>query len=152
MFSQTAEYALRIMVYLATLDDQPATIAEIALVTQTPQGYLAKILRTLSLAGLVKSQRGLHGGSILARPAAKITIYDVIQSVDPIHRIESCPLGFKSHGVNLCPLHKRLDQAIASVEIAFKDSTLAELATQPSGSKPLCDLPSIKLTVKSRRA
>jgi Rrf2 family nitric oxide-sensitive transcriptional repressor len=152
MFSQTAEYALRIMVFLATRDDKPATISEIAAVTKTPAGYLAKILRTLSLAGLVKSQRGLHGGSVLARPSHKITIHDVIQSVDPIHRIKSCPLNLKTHGVNLCPLHKRLDQAIASVEKAFKDSTLAEVATEPTGSKPLCDLPTIKLTLKSKTA
>jgi Rrf2 family transcriptional regulator, nitric oxide-sensitive transcriptional repressor len=73
MLSQTTEYALRVMVYLASLNGKPATIAQIAAATQTPEGYLAKVLRSLALAELVRSRRGLHGGSVLARPAAAIT-------------------------------------------------------------------------------
>ena len=142
MFSQTSEYALRVAVYLASLDGKPATISKIAAATRAPEGYLAKVLRHLAVAGLVRSQRGLHGGSVLARPAKQITVYDVIQAVDPIRRIETCPLGIKSHGVDLCPLHHRLDQAIAMVERAFQDSSIAELVATRGGSKPLCDLPS----------
>src|SRR5918993_392073 len=120
MFSQTSEYALRVVVYLASLDGAPATISQIAAATRAPAGYLAKVLLSLSRAGVVRTQRGLHGGSVLDRPADQITVYDVIQAVDPIRRITSCPLGLKSHGVNLCPLHRRLDDAIASVEQAFR--------------------------------
>ena len=141
MLSQTTEYALRIMVYLASLDGLTPTIPQIAAATRTPAGYLAKILRNLARSGLVRSQRGLHGGSTLGRPAGEITVYDVVQAVDPIQRIVTCPLGLESHGVNLCPLHRRLDQAIASVEQAFRNSTLAELVAEPTGSKPLCEIP-----------
>jgi Rrf2 family nitric oxide-sensitive transcriptional repressor len=148
MFSQTTEYALRVIVYLASLDGTPATISQIATATQTPQGYLAKVLRNLALADLVRSQRGLHGGSVLARPADQITVYDVVQAVDPIRRIKHCPLGIKRH-VNLCPLHHRLDQAIAMVERAFRDSPIAELTTAATGSRPLCDLPVVP--AKARR-
>jgi Rrf2 family nitric oxide-sensitive transcriptional repressor len=141
MFSQTSEYALRLIVYLASLGGKPATIPQIAHATRAPEGYLAKVLRSLALAELVRSQRGPQGGSVLARPAKQITVYDVIQAVDPIHRITTCPLGIKGHGINLCPLHRRLDQAIAMVEDAFKNSTIAELVTSPAGTQPLCDLP-----------
>jgi len=141
MFSQTSEYALRMIVYLASLDGQPATIRQIADATHTPEGYLAKVLRNLALAELVRSQRGPQGGSVLARPAKQITVYDVVQAVDPIQRITSCPLGIKGHGINLCPLHRRLDQAIAMVEDAFRKTTIAELVRSPTGPPPLCDLP-----------
>src|SRR5687768_4140543 len=137
MFSQTSEYALRVVVYLASLGGAPATIAQIAAASRIPAGYLAKVLLSLSRAGMVKTQRGLHGGSVLARPAAQISVYDVIQAVDPIKRITSCPLGLKSHGVNLCPLHRRLDNAIESVEIAFRASSIAELVAEPTSSTPL---------------
>jgi Rrf2 family protein len=106
-----------------------------------PEGYLAKVLRSLALAELVRSQRGPQGGSVLARPAKQITVYDVVQAVDPIRRITSCPLGIREHGVNLCPLHRRLDQAIAMVEEAFKNTTIAELVSTPTGPQSLCDLP-----------
>lgn len=140
MLSQTTEYALRIMVYLATLDGKPATIAQIAAATQTPQGYLAKVLRNLALAELVRSQRGLHGGSVLARPADAITVLDVVQAVDPIKRITQCPLGVKSHAINLCPLHRRLDEAIAMVEKAFAHSSIAELVPEQAGAEPFRDV------------
>lgn len=143
MFSQTTEYALRIVVYLASLGDRPATIAQIAAATRVPAGYLAKVLVSLSRAGIVRSQRGLHGGSVLARSADDVTVYDVVQAVDPILRITTCPLGLENHGVNLCPLHKRLDQAIATVEEAFRASTIGELVADPNPSKPLGDIPTV---------
>jgi len=139
VISQTAEYALRIAVYLASLEGKPATTAQIALATKTPSGYLAKILRNLARGGLVQSQRGLYGGSILAKPAEQMTVWDVVDVVDPIRRILTCPLGLKSHGVSLCPLHRRLDSAIASIESAFRATTIAEVVAEPSKSKPLTD-------------
>jgi Rrf2 family protein len=145
MFSQTAEYALRIIVYLASLEGKPATIPQIAETTRAPAGYLAKVLRNLARAKLIRSQRGLHGGSVLARDASQITVYDVVQAVDPIQRITTCPLGIRSHGLSLCPLHRRMDNAIALVERAFKDSPISELVSprggHGGGSRPLCDLP-----------
>ena len=139
MISLTAEYALRIVVFLASLNDQPATTAQISATTRVPQGYLSKILRQLSKGNLVLSQRGLHGGSRLARPARRMTVWDVVDVVDPIQRIRTCPLGLASHSVSLCPLHHRLDTAIASVESAFRETTIADVVAEPSDSKPLVD-------------
>lgn len=139
MFSQTSEYALRVIVYLAAQDNKPATIPQIARATRTPQGYLAKVLRNLALAKLVRSQRGPQGGSVLARPAEKITVLDVINAVDPIRRITVCPLGLRAHGIHLCPLHRRLDEAIAMVETAFQRTSIAELVAAPSGAQALCE-------------
>ena len=140
MFSQTAEYALRVVAFLAGAGEKAATTREIAAGTRVPEGYLAKVLQSLSRAGVVRSQRGPGGGSVLARPAEDLTIYDVVQAVDPIRRITSCPLGLKSHGSVLCPVHRRLDDALALVERAFRGSTIAGLLTEPSRSKPLCDV------------
>ena len=143
MFSQTAEYALRIIVYLASRQSKPATTHQIALATRVPQGYLAKVLQSLSRAGFVESQRGLHGGSTLARDPEKLTVYDVVQSVDPLPRIHSCPLKIKSHGNVLCPLHRRLDNAVEMVEKALRDSTIADLLKEPTTSTPLCETPEL---------
>jgi Rrf2 family transcriptional regulator, nitric oxide-sensitive transcriptional repressor len=139
MFSQTAEYALRIVTFLATTGDKPAKNPEIAKATQVPPGYLYKVLHTLDQHGLVTGQRGMYGGFSLARPATEISVLDVIQAVDPLPRIKSCPLHLKSHGLNLCPLHKRLDQAIALVEDALRSSTIADLLAEPTTSTPLCE-------------
>ena len=141
MFSQTAEYALRVVVFLGTLRGEPATTRQIAAATRVPEGYLAKILQSLSRAGLVRSQRGLHGGSVLARDADDVTLYDVVTAIAPLPRITTCPLGLPSHGTNLCAVHRRLDEAVAMVERAFRASTIADLLSESSPSIPLTDLP-----------
>jgi Rrf2 family protein len=142
MFSQTAEYALRAIVWLASRPDTPQTTQQIAEVTHVPAGYLAKVMQALSRAELVHAQRGLHGGFTLAHPPGRLTVYDVIEAVDPLPRIRSCPLGLKGH-VNLCPLHRRLDGAMEMVEKALRDSTIAELLLEPNPRKgipvPLCN-------------
>lgn len=144
MFSQTAEYALRAVVYLASQDDEARTTQQIATATKVPTGYLSKVMQGLGRANLVQSQRGLHGGFILTRSPDELTVLDIIQAVDPIQRIKSCPLGLEGH-INLCPLHRRLDQAMKLVEEALRKSSIAELLAEPERSRgipiPLCSWP-----------
>jgi Rrf2 family transcriptional regulator, nitric oxide-sensitive transcriptional repressor len=141
MISQTAEYALRAIVYLASQPGEPRTVQQIAEATRVPAGYLSKVMQGLSRAGLVHSQRGLHGGFTLNVTPDRLTVFDVVQAVDPLRRITSCPLGLKGH-VNLCPLHRRLDNAMGLVEKALRESTIAELLAEPNPKKgipiPLC--------------
>jgi Rrf2 family protein len=137
MFSQTTEYALRAVVWLASQYGKPQTTQQIAATTRVPAGYLSKVLQALGRADLVKSQRGLYGGFTLARPPRQISVLEVVNAVDPIQRIETCPLGLKSHGAELCALHKRLDDAIAHIEKAFSTSSIADLLSEPSSKRPL---------------
>lgn len=140
MFSQTVEYALRAVVYLAGEAPECRTTDQVAEATRVPKAYLSKVLQGLARAGIVHSQRGVKGGMTLARPADELTILEVVNAVEPIQRIKVCPLGLAAHGARLCPLHKRLDSALASVEEAFRSTTLAEILRTPSKSKPLCDV------------
>ena len=139
MISQTAEYALRAVVCLATTPGTPMTTQEIAKITKVPQGYLAKVLQALSRGEIVQSQRGLHGGFILTESPEKISVLDVINVVDPLKHITSCPLKLKTHGTVLCPLHQRLENAISMIESTFAESTIADLLSEQTTSKPLCD-------------
>ncbi len=138
MISQTAEYALRAIVFLA---DQalPRTTNEIAEKTQSPAGYLSKVMQSLSKAGLVHSQRGLHGGFVLTVAPEELTVLQVVNAVEPIRRFHECPLGL--HGINLCPLHRKLDDAAKVIEETFGDTTIAELNHVPASRKPLCSFP-----------
>jgi Rrf2 family nitric oxide-sensitive transcriptional repressor len=144
MLSQTVEYALRAVVYLAGDADGPASTAEVAKATKVPPAYLAKVLHALVKADIVAARRGVGGGVALAKDPAKLTILEVVNAVDPIQRIKTCPLGLAAHGARLCPLHKRVDAALALVEGAFGSTTLAEVLAEPSRSKPLCDFPAVQ--------
>jgi Rrf2 family protein len=134
MFSQTVEYALRAMMNLASLDGTPQTNDRIASQTGIPSGYICKVMRDLVRANLVESFRGPGGGFLLVAKPDKITLLDVVSAVDPIRRIRKCPLDNPDHK-DLCPLHKRLDEALASIESSFSKTTLAEMLA--SGSAPV---------------
>ncbi len=144
MISQTAEYALRAVVFLAAHGGAAQTAQQISAGTRVTAGYLSKVMQNLSRAGLVHSQRGLHGGFTLASAPEELTVLDIVQAVDPIRRIRTCPLGIKDH-ISLCPLHRRLDDAIQLVETALKQSTIAELLVEPDRARgvpvPLCSWP-----------
>lgn len=138
MITQTAEYALRAVVYLAE-QEEPRTTLAIAETTKVPVGYLAKVMQGLSKAGFVHSQRGLHGGFVLVGEADELTVLQVVNAVEPIRRFHECPLGL--HGKNLCPLHRKLDEAAQSIEETFGDTTIADLNRVPRSRKPLCTFP-----------
>jgi Rrf2 family protein len=139
MFSQTVEYALRAVVQLAYVSPESSTTASLAEVTKVPPAYLAKVLQALVKAGIATSQRGVGGGVSLARDPSRLTILDIVNAVDPIRRIKTCPLNLKTHGTRLCPLHRRMDAALAQVEQAFGSTTLAEVLDDRSRIKPLCE-------------
>ncbi len=141
MISQTAEYALRAIAHIALNPTIPQTSQQVAAATLVPLPYLSKVLQSLGRAGIISAQRGLHGGFMLKKSAEEITVFEIIQAVDPLRRIKTCPLGITSHGENLCPLHRRLDNAMEQVESSFRETTIAEILNEPTTSHPLCALP-----------
>jgi Rrf2 family protein len=126
MFSQTVEYALRAMMFLASLPGAAVSNDRIATGAGVPAGYLSKVMRDLVRAGLVVSSRGPGGGFVLRKDPAATTLLDVVNAVDPIRRIERCPVGNPLHNP-LCALHARLDHALEEVERSFSGITFAEL-------------------------
>lgn len=150
MHSQTAEYALRAMSCLGLYDDLVAT-PTLAEQTKVPANYLAKVLQQLAGAGLITGRRGVGGGYRLARPSDQINLIEVINAVDKVERITKCPLGLSNHGSQLCPLHKRVDQAAAAVISIFQNVTLRDLVSEPNSNKPLCDAKaSTQLTISGK--
>jgi Rrf2 family nitric oxide-sensitive transcriptional repressor len=132
MLSQTAEYALRAIVTIAQSEDAAKTAQEIARESQVPLDYLSKVLNSLARAGIVNAQRGRGGGFTLASPASEMTVLDVVNAVDPIRRIRSCPLKLQAHATRMCPLHRKLDDALAMVEEAFATTPIASLCEIPA--------------------
>jgi len=139
MFSQTVEYALRAIVHLAKRPEVLQTTGQIAKATQVPAPYLSKVLQTLTREGLVTVKRGVSGGFLLGKTPDQLTIYEVVQCVDPIQRIHTCPLELSSHRKKLCSLHKKMDSAMEGIEDVFRSTTLSDLMNSPNPSIPLCN-------------
>lgn len=140
MISQTSEYALRAVVYLATRAAAgPAAAQEISDATRVPVGYLQKILRSLSRHAILTAQRGSGGGFMLAKVPSAISVLDVLKASDTdLPRIERCPLGIRGH-TSLCSLHRLLDNEMAHAERTFASTTIADLLDGAGGVRPLCD-------------
>lgn len=141
MFSQTSEYAIRAVVFLAMRSPDPQTAQQIASECRVPIDYLFKVLQPLSRAGILLAQRGKHGGYSLVRDPADLSLFDIIQAVDPIKRIATCPLGLKAHGVRLCTVHRKIDDALLVIEQALRNATLAEMIKPTAEVLPLCVKP-----------
>lgn len=138
MISQTVEYALRAATILAANGDTALTAQNISERTKSPAPYLSKVLQPLIKAGIVISQRGLNGGYVLAKPPNEITVYDVVNAVEPFHHYTECPLGFMTHSPHLCPLHRRLEAAARMIEASLKETTLEQLLIENPTNPPLC--------------
>lgn len=94
MLSMTAQYALRAFVYIAAHEtERPVLAREIAAHTGVPSQYLSRILRDAVRAGLLDSARGVGGGFRLARPAARIRLFDILAPFDDVLNRSRCPFG-----------------------------------------------------------
>jgi len=88
MFSTRAEYGVRVMIHLARQAETggpgsgPCSLAQIAESDGLPFAYLEHLAARLKRAGLIESRRGAHGGYLLARPAAEITMAEVIEALE----------------------------------------------------------------------
>ena len=94
LLSQTAEHALRAVLYLARHRDQGLIAAtEVANALGAPPNYLAKTLRLLARRGVLRSVRGPRGGFALAVPAETLTAAEVVEAVDEVTRPANCLTG-----------------------------------------------------------
>ncbi len=84
--SHKVDYGVRVMTTLASVavthPGRPTSRAVLAETDNLPSGFLDDILRLLRNGGLVRSQRGVDGGWMLARDASTITVADVIRALE----------------------------------------------------------------------
>jgi Rrf2 family protein len=81
--TRASDYAVRAMIHLACLPEERVSLRhEIAEALGIPTSFMAKILRRLVRAHLLRSSRGVHGGFSLGRPAAEISLLDILEAVE----------------------------------------------------------------------
>ena len=138
MFSQTAEYALRAMAFLAERSERPRAIPEIASATQVPSGLsLSKVMQSLvkSWIGRGVTPRDDRAATRSRFRRRKRRFWVSSTPWTPFSALTHCPLGLPQHAA-LCPLHRRLDAAAAHVEAAFQNTSLADLLGEPIFPEP----------------
>ena len=128
--SQTIEYALRAVVWLAEHPGQTQTTQTIADACHAPPSYLAKVLQSLVRGGIVSAQRGPGGGFSLEREPETLSLLSVIHAVEPAHKPAACPIGLVEHREVCCPLHRILAKALLACDKVLEEHKLVELVGQ----------------------
>ena len=125
-----AEYGVICALHLAKrASATPVTGRDIAAQERLPADYVEQILLRLRRAGVIKSTRGARGGYMLARPAAEISLRDVIHASEletfDVHCI-SHPVEedrcSSSHSCSIRPvwmmLQRKIDDVLSGVSLA----------------------------------
>ncbi|WP_188282238.1 RrF2 family transcriptional regulator [Streptomyces sp. CBMA29] len=131
--SAKADYAARALMELACDIDRPLTCEAIASSQEIPFRFLKSVVGELRRAGLVRSQRGCEGGYWLTRPAAEITLLDVVRAVDgEVITLRGEPLAelaYPAPATGLPSVWRTIEEGAAAV---LAGVTIAALL--PSGS------------------
>jgi Rrf2 family protein len=128
--SAKAEYAVRAMVQLATLDDDVrVTTDDLASAQGIPPQFLVDILSDLRNDRLVRSHRGRDGGYELARPGTEISIADVLRCIDgPLASVRDIGLGDLPYSGPTAALTDVWRALRGSMRSVLEETTLADVA------------------------
>ena len=128
--SAKVDYAIRAAAELARAGEGPVKGERIAQAQSIPLKFLENILLELRHDGLVSSQRGAEGGYWLARPAAEISLAEVIRAVEgPLANVRGVrPEVLEYEGVAQ-PLRQVWIAVRASMRSVLEEVTLADLAS-----------------------
>lgn len=91
MFSKTAQYAFKILIFMQEDDKDLFSAAYIHEQTGIPYKYLTMLMTKLSKHDLLVASRGRYGGFVLARESNKIFLIDILNAIDE-NKFESCIL------------------------------------------------------------
>jgi Rrf2 family iron-sulfur cluster assembly transcriptional regulator len=131
VLSQTAEYALRAVLFLADRGE-PASVDQIAKHLQVPRNYLSKTLYRLAQEGVLISARGKGGGFRLAVAPHRLKLLRVVEPFDQISGERRCLLGRpQCSDRNPCPAHHQWRAASERVSEFFRDRTVGDLVEEP---------------------
>jgi len=145
--SKMTDYATVLLTQLGRGAGPPGvqTTPALAAATGLPEPTVAKVLRLLSQAEVVVSQRGARGGYALARPLGQIAVADVIAAVDGPIALTACVDGAAGgcEVESLCPVRGRWDPVNAAIRAALGTITLADMdrAAAESFGRPRIPVP-----------
>jgi Rrf2 family protein len=133
MFSATADYALRALLFLARYPSEPKKADAIADAIGAPRNYLAKTLNTLAREGIVTSNRGPLGGFSLAVAPSALMLERVIGVFDEPNRNPKCLLrDAPCNPADACTAHRRWQAITHPVRETLAATSIADLLSAPA--------------------
>ncbi len=132
--NKLTDYATVVLITIAR-SDMVRSSQHISENTGIPMPTVAKLMKSLNKAGLVRSQRGASGGYVLGKVSAEITLADVIQAVEGPIALTACADTSDEHCSieAVCPVQGRWNRVNAAVRDALSQVTLADMVADMNG-------------------
>lgn len=129
--SRLTDYATVVMTCIAAHPGDVLSTAQIADAARLELPTVSKLLKLLGHAGLVESFRGVNGGYRLGKPAATITLADIVQAMEgPIGMTECSVANGHCERESSCGVAGSWKQVSGMVEVALRGVTLASMLSQ----------------------
>jgi Rrf2 family protein len=128
--TRRGDYAVRAALYLASLagEGRYLKIREVAEAMRLPASYTPQVLRLLAEAGLAEARAGREGGYRLTRPAAQVSLLEVVEAAEGAFVLERCILrGGPCHWEDACAVHGAWAAAALACRDSLRRTTLADL-------------------------
>ena len=137
--SNLADYAVVVMCQMAMTSDTRPSAANVAAATTIPVPTVAKLLGTLSRAGLLVSYRGISGGFALARPAGEISVAEIVEAVDGPIALTHCtdPAPGQCVREGICSIKPHWQIINRTIRDALGTVSLADLVQGTATLPPL---------------
>lgn len=132
--SSEGRYGLRALVYLAGTG-QMATRDTISAEAKIPRRLLARVLATLSRAGLVTSQEGRGGGSRLARAPEEVTLREAVEALEGPFEVTKCIMEDRFCGGGApCAMHEAWEEGQETILEYLESQTLSEFVSRTASN------------------
>lgn len=130
--TRAADYAVRVMIHLATLPANERTLLPaLARGTGTPESFLSKVLQALCRAGFIASRRGQSGGFEMLPAGRQASIREVIEAIDGPICLNVCLVsGASCSRKPYCPAHPIWVRAQEAMLGVLNTATVAGLALE----------------------
>lgn len=128
--TRAADYAIRVMIHLATRDTgSRLLLPQLAAATGVSRSFLSKVLQMLAQSGFVASWRGQAGGFELLERGRTATVREIIEAIDgPVHLNVCLVSGHSCSRQVWCPAHPVWARAQQAMLDVLGSATIAELA------------------------
>jgi len=126
-FSKTTKYAIKLLTYMATSQENSFRSKELCDTLNIPYKYLTTIITTLTKGGILQSSKGRNGGISFAKPLDEITLTQIV-AITQNSDIHECVMGFgKCDTHKKCILHDSWSKPKKHIINDFLEQTLQDL-------------------------
>jgi len=144
MLSSSCKYGIRAMIYIANqpLGISKTGIKQISKDLDLPTPYLAKILQQLVRQKILDSTKGPHGGFSLLKDPGKITLLDIVRTIDGDDIFDNCIIHNKTcksvdKHKDPCPVHDDYSKVRNNLIELFSSTTIKDLVKKINGIKKI---------------